>query len=97
MSRFLILLMVLFLFPKGFNKLKILDIEFSFKKKGKLVPSAMELVRLAIPRRTYTQSHMDYLAEVIISVFENRSTLKGLEIVYETQYLRHFTAKFKPV
>ncbi|WP_214071802.1 tryptophanase [Mucilaginibacter sp. dw_454] len=64
---------------------------------GKLTPSAMELVRLAIPRRTYTQSHMDYLAEVIIAVYENRSAIKGLKITYETPFLRHFTAKFETV
>jgi len=53
-----------------------------------------ELVRLAIPRRTYTQSHMDYLAEVIIAVFENRQEIRGMKITYETPYLRHFTARF---
>jgi len=57
----------------------------------------MELVRLAIPRRVYTQSHIDYVAEVIIEVFEKRSSLKGLKILEETPLLRHFTAKLKPV
>jgi tryptophanase len=56
-----------------------------------------ELVRLAIPRRTYTQSHMDYLADVIIDVFENRQHIKGMQIVYEAPYLRHFTARFEQV
>lgn len=65
--------------------------------KGMLIPAQLELVRLAIPRRTYTQSHMDYLAEVIIAVYEKREHIKGLRIVYETPYLRHFTAKFAPV
>jgi tryptophanase len=54
-----------------------------------------ELVRLAIPRRTYTQSHMDYLAEVIIDVFNKREEIKGMKIIYETPYLRHFTARFE--
>jgi tryptophanase len=63
----------------------------------KLIPAQMELVRLAIPRRVYTQSHIDYLAEVIIEVFNKRNELKGLEITEETPLLRHFTAKLKPV
>lgn len=62
-----------------------------------LVPSQMELVRLAIPRRVYTQSHIDYVAEVIIEVFKNKDAIKGLEIVEETLLLRHFTAKLKPI
>jgi tryptophanase len=57
----------------------------------------MELVRLAIPRRVYTQSHIDYVLEVIYEVFKNRNSLKGYEITYEAPMLRHFTAKFKPV
>lgn len=63
----------------------------------KLIPAQMELVRLAIPRRVYTQSHIDYVAEVIIDVFNNRSEIKGLVIIEESPMLRHFTAKLKPV
>ncbi len=63
----------------------------------KLIPAQLELVRLVIPRRVYTQSHIDYVAEVIIEVFKNRNTLKGLEILEEASLLRHFTAKLKPV
>lgn len=59
----------------------------------KLIPAALELVRLAIPRRVYTQSHIDYVAEVIIEVFESRDHIKGLKIVEEAPLLRHFTAK----
>jgi tryptophanase len=62
---------------------------------GDLVPAPMELVRLAIPRRVYTQSHIDYVAEVILEVFEKRTDLKGLRIVEEAPVLRHFTAKFE--
>ena len=68
-----------------------------YDEAGKLIPSKMELVRLAIPRRVYTQSHIDYVAEVIIEVFEKRDSIKGLVITEETELLRHFTAKLKPV
>ena len=64
---------------------------------GKLIPAQLELVRLAIPRRVYTQSHIDYVAEVIIEVFEKREAIKGLAIIEETPLLRHFTAKLKSV
>jgi tryptophanase len=64
---------------------------------GKLIPSMMELVRLAIPRRVYTQSHIDYVSEVIIDVFRKRKQIKGLEIIEESPMLRHFTAKLRPI
>ncbi len=63
----------------------------------KLIPAQLELVRLAIPRRVYTQSHIDYVAEVIIEVFNDRDKIKGLIIVEEAPTLRHFTAKLKPI
>jgi len=66
-------------------------------KDGKFIPSMMELVRLAIPRRVYTQSHIDYLIEIIVEVFKNRNKLNGYKIVYEAPMLRHFTAKFEPL
>src|SRR5690606_41636371 len=68
-----------------------------YDKNGKLIPGMMELVRMAIPRRVYTQSHIDYLLEVIIEVFKNRHLLKGYEIIYQAPMLRHFTARFKPL
>jgi tryptophanase len=61
----------------------------------KLISPSMELVRLAIPRRVYTQSHIDYVVEVILEVFKRRDQLKGMKIVEEAPVLRHFTAKFK--
>ena len=54
-----------------------------------------ELLRLAIPRRVYTQSHIDYLVEAILEVNERRSSLRGLEIVHEPPFLRHFSARFR--
>lgn len=68
-----------------------------YDELGKLIPATLELVRLAIPRRVYTQSHIDYVAEVIIEVFNRRNELKGMRITEETALLRHFTAKLKPV
>ena len=64
---------------------------------GKLIPSVMELVRLAIPRRVYTQSHIDYVAEVILKVFKDRKNIKGLRIEYEAPTLRHFTVRMKEI
>ena len=57
----------------------------------------MELVRLAIPRRVYTQSHIDYVVEVILGVWERRAEIKGLRLTYEAPFLRHFTAHLEPV
>jgi tyrosine phenol-lyase len=56
----------------------------------------MDLVRLAIPRRVYTQSHIDYVVEVILEVWKHRETIKGLNLTYEAPFLRHFTARLKP-
>jgi tyrosine phenol-lyase len=57
----------------------------------------MDLVRLAIPRRTYTQSHIDYVIEIITEVWQRRSQIRGLRLTYEPPFLRHFTAKLEPV
>jgi tyrosine phenol-lyase len=56
----------------------------------------MDLVRLAIPRRAYTQSHIDYVVEVILEVFRRREQIGGLRLSYEAPFLRHFTAKLEP-
>jgi tryptophanase len=80
----------------GIRSVEIGSLMFGkYDSSGALVPAAMELVRLAIPRRVYTQSHIDYVAEVILEVFEKREELKGLRIIEEAPVLRHFTAKFE--
>jgi tyrosine phenol-lyase len=55
-----------------------------------------ELLRLAIPRRVYTQSHIDYVVEAILEVNEHKDRIRGLEIVEEPPFLRHFSARFRP-
>jgi tyrosine phenol-lyase len=57
----------------------------------------MDLVRLAIPRRVYTQSHVDYAVEVIVEVWKRREMIRGLKLSYEAPFLRHFTARLEPV
>ncbi|MBK7904949.1 MAG: tryptophanase [Gemmatimonadetes bacterium] len=63
---------------------------------GALVPAAMELVRLAIPRRVYTQSHIEYVAETFEEVLRRREATRGYRIVKEPRFLRHFSAHFAP-
>jgi tryptophanase len=60
-------------------------------------PATMELVRLAIPRRTYTQSHIDYVTEVVIDVANQAESIGGYRITEQAPWLRHFTARFEPV
>jgi tryptophanase len=83
----------------GIRTVEIGSVMFGRKDKetGKFIPHTMELVRLAIPRRVYTQSHIDYVVEVITEVYKNRDKLKGYRIVWEAPLLRHFTARFEPI
>jgi tryptophanase len=64
---------------------------------GAEMPSAMDLVRLAIPHRVYTQSHIDYVVEAILAVYERRESIPGYRIISQPQFLRHFTARFEPL
>jgi tryptophanase len=64
---------------------------------GKMIYPQLELVRLAIPRRVYTQSHLDYVADTLISLAKKNSTLRGYRITYAPPLLRHFTARFEPL
>jgi tyrosine phenol-lyase len=82
----------------GIRSVEIGSVMFGkYDEKGKLIPPPMELVRLAIPRRVYTQSHIDYVLEVIIETFKNRKNLHGYKIVYQAPMLRHFTARFEEI
>ena len=80
----------------GIRSVEIGSLMFGkYDNAGQLIPAMMELVRLAIPRRVYTQSHIDYVAEMIIQVFKDRESIKGLKIIYEAPTLRHFTAQLE--
>jgi tryptophanase len=60
-------------------------------------PAPMELVRLAIPRRVYTQSHIDYVVEAVLTVWNRRQAVRGYRFLEQAPFLRHFTARFEPV
>jgi len=64
---------------------------------GEELPAAMELVRLAIPRRVYTQSHIDYVVEAVLNVWSRRDRVRGYRFVEQAPFLRHFTARFAPL
>ena len=81
----------------GIRACEIGTVMFGRRPDGTEAPAAMDLVRLAIPRRTYTQSHIDYTVEVLQRVAERSGELRGLIIVEETARLRHFTAGFAPL
>ena len=81
----------------GVRGCEIGTVMFGRRPDGSEEPAAMDLVRLAIPRRTYTQSHIDYVIEVCVAVAGRREELRGLRIVEEPPALRHFTARFEPL
>ncbi len=81
----------------GVRGCEIGSVMFGRQPDGSELPSALELVRLAIPRRTYTQSHIDYVIEVCDAVLKVAPTLHGYRITKEPASLRHFTAQFLPI
>ena len=81
----------------GVRGCEIGTVMFGRHPDGSEHPAAMDLVRLAIPRRTYTQSHIDYVIEVCTAVAAGRAELRGLRMTFEPPALRHFTARFEPV
>ena len=68
-----------------------------YDEAGKLIPAQNELVRLAIPRRVYTQSHIDYVLDVFDDILDMRKQTTGYRITYEPPFLRHFTARFEKI
>ncbi len=80
----------------GVRSVEIGSVMFGRQPDGSEKPAAMELVRLAFPRRVYTQSHVDYLLEVLLHVHSLRHRLRGVRIVEAPPLLRHFTAKLAP-
>jgi len=81
----------------GVRGVEIGTVMFGLQPDGNEKPAAMELVRLAFPRRVYTQSHVDFLAEVIIAANEQRDRLRGYKIIKQPDVLRHFSARFEEV
>ena len=82
----------------GIRSVEIGSVMFGkYAADGSLIPSAMELVRLAIPRRVYTQSHIEYVAETFEEILRQREQVRGYGIVREPKFLRHFTAHFEPI
>jgi tryptophanase len=73
------------------------SVMFGKQPDGSEKAPAMDLVRLAIPRRVYTQSHIDYVAEAVIYVAKIRDQLTGYRITHAPNVLRHFTAAFEPI
>ncbi|HQV05313.1 MAG TPA: tryptophanase [Chitinophagaceae bacterium] len=82
----------------GIRSVEIGSLMFGkYDEQQQPIPANMELVRLAIPRRVYTQSHIDYVAEVLLEVNKRKNEIQGLKIMEEAPLLRHFTAKLQPV
>lgn len=81
----------------GVRGVEIGSVMFGLQPDGTERPAANELVRLAFPRRVYTQSHVDYLAEVILAVNADRAALRGYRIIEQAPVLRHFTARLAPL
>ncbi len=81
----------------GIRGCEIGTVMFGRHPDGSETAAPMDLVRLAIPRRTYTQSHVDYVIEVVLAVAARASDLRGMRIVEDPAQLRHFTARFEPI
>lgn len=82
----------------GIRTVEIGSVMFgTYNEDGSLKPAPMELVRLAVPRRVYTQSHIEYVIETFAEIMDRREGVRGLRITKEPRFLRHFTAHFEPL
>jgi tryptophanase len=83
----------------GIRGVEIGSVMFAQKDEtsGEMIYPELELVRLALPRRVYTQRHLDYVVETVVALQDRRASLRGYRITYEAHYLRHFTARFEPL
>lgn len=82
----------------GIRAVEIGSLMFAHRdESGKMIYPELELVRLAIPRRVYTTMHMNYVAESIAQIYQKREEIKGLKIVHEAPFLRHFTAELAEI
>jgi tryptophanase len=82
----------------GIRSVEIGSVMFGkYDENGNLIPANMDLVRLAIPRRVYTQSHIEYVIETFEELLKNRNQISGYAITEEPLFLRHFTAKFEEI
>lgn len=81
----------------GIRACEIGSLMFGKHDNGRFIPAPMELVRLALPRRVYTQSHIDFVIEVFGELAKKKDKIQGLKVIESSPYLRHFTAKLCPV
>lgn len=81
----------------GIRASEIGSVMFGKHVNGAEIPADRELVRLAMPRRVYTQAHVNYLADVISEMFDERDSVPGIRITFQAPFLRHFTAHFEPL
>ena len=81
----------------GIRGSEVGSVMFGKNENGEFVPSRLELLRLAIPRRVYTQSHIDYVIETLIEINSRKEKIKGLKITFQPEFLRHFTARFEKI
>ncbi len=81
----------------GIRAVEIGSLMFGKTQNNKFVPAHWELVRLAIPRRVYTQSHIEYIIEIFETLKKKKPNIKGYEIIYEPPFLRHFTCRLRPL
>lgn len=82
---------------EGIRSCEIGSVMFGRTVEGRFEAAAMALVRLAFPRRVYTQSHFDYILEGMEGLVARKSAIRGMRIADEPPFLRHFTARFAPL